>query len=344
MNMNRIKGLLLACTLSLTTIGFCQTTPAKQTTTSDPGAFPEVSFKKSKIAENQQTRGEDVLWKRDVYRMVDLLNGLNGALYFPIEPTAERQNLFCTIFTLLAEGRLTAYEFLDGREIFTDAHTLKFKNLLESSEIPFKEKADPKKPNSFIYDIDAIDIPSSEVTLFYVKEVYYLDQRNSTMRIKTVAICPVLVRVDETGETRKKPLCWIPFEILKSSLSQIPVSADTINSVNRMNAYDFFNQHRYKGEIYKVSNLRNQSLYDYCRTPEDFTKEQLRLEKELKDMSEKLWEPSQRDLREAEALKEAEAKAAAKKAKAAAAKASKKKVVAPQKEVSKTAVEAPKNT
>ncbi len=341
--MNRIKGILIACTLSLTVSGFCQTTPTKQATSGDPGAFPEVSFKKSKIAENQQTRGEDVLWKRDVYRMVNLLDGNNGALYFPVEPTAERQNLFCTIFSMVADGRLTAYEYLDGRETFTDAYALKFKDLLKRFEIPFKEKSDPKKASAFIYDIDAVDIPSSEVSLFYVKEVYYLDQRNSTMRIKTMAVCPVLIRTDEVGETRKYPMFWIPFENLKASLSQIPVSADTINSVSRMNAYDFFNQHRYKGDIYKVSNLRNQSLYDYCRTPEEIIKEQVRLEKELKDMSDKLWEPSQREMREAEAKKEADAKAAEKKAKDAAAKAPKKAVATPKKDVPKAAAVAPKN-
>jgi gliding motility associated protien GldN len=343
MKMNRIKGILIACTLTLTFTGFGQNTQTKQTTTGDPGAFPEVSFKKSKIAENQQTRGEDVLWKRDVYRMVDLLDGLNGALYFPVDPTPEHQNLFWTIFTMVADGRLTAYEYLDGREIFNDTYTLKFKDLLKRYEIPYKERADPKKAGAFIYDIDAVDIPSAEVTLFYVKEVYYLDQRNSTMRIKTMAICPVLIRTDETGQTNKYPMCWIPFETLKASLSQIPVSADTINSVSRMNAYDFFNQHRYKGDIYKVSNLRNQSLFDYCHTPEDIAKEQIRLENELKNMSDKLWEPSQREMREAEAQKEATAKAAEKKAKDAAAKAPKKAVAPSKKAAPKVPAEAPKN-
>ena len=343
MNMNRIKGILIACALCLTATGFCQTTQTKQATTGDPGAFPEVSFKKSKIADDQLTRGEDVLWKRDVYRMVNLLDGNNGALYFPVEPTPERQNLFCTIFSMVADGRLTAYEYLDGREIFSEAYALKFKDLLKRFEIPFKEKADPKKAGAFTYDIDAIDIPSSEVSLFYVKEVYYLDQRNSTMRIKTMAVCPVLIRTDETGETRKKPMFWIPFENLKGSLSQIPVSADTINSVTRMNAYDFFNEHRYKGDIYKVSNLRNQSLFDYCRTPEDIAKEQIRIEKELKNMSDKLWEPSQREMREAEAQKDAAAKTAAKKTKTTTSKTSKTVTPTPKKEASKPIVEAPKN-
>jgi gliding motility associated protien GldN len=342
MNTKHINGIVLACILVVSSTVFGQTAPTKQTATGDPGAFPEVSFKKSKIAESQQTRGEDVLWKRDVYRMVNLLDGLNGALYFPVEPTAERQNLFCTIFSMVADGRLTAYEYLDGRELFTDSYVLKFKDLLKRYEIPYKEKADPKKAGSFIYDIDAVDIPSAEVSLFYVKEVYYLDQRNSTMRVKTMALCPVLIRTDETGQTNKFPMCWIPFETLKAALSQIPVSADTINSVNRMNAYDFFNQHRYKGDIYKVSNLRNQSLYDYCKTPEEIAREQIRLENELKAMNDKLWEPSQLDLREAEAQKEADAKAAAKKVKEAAAKAPKKPSASSQKAGTKTSEPAPK--
>lgn len=341
-HMNRIKGILMACVVSLSATGFCQTTPSKQSTTAEPEAFPEVSFKKSKIAESQQTRGEDVLWKREVYRMVNLLDGNNGALYFPVEPTADRQNLFCTIFSMVANNRLTAYEYLDGRENFTDEYILKFKDLLKRFEIPFREKADPKKAGAFIYDIDAVDIPSNDVTLFYVKEVYYLDQRNSTMRMKTIAVCPVLVGSDETGETRKKPMFWVPFETLKGALSQIPVSADTINSASRMNAYDFFNQHRYKGDIYKVSNLRNLSLFDYCRTPEDIAKEQARLENELKAMNDKLWEPSQRDLREAEAQKEAEAKAAAKKEKDAASKAPKK-PASSKKAAAKVSTETPKN-
>jgi gliding motility associated protien GldN len=318
------------------------------TGTEAPGSFPEVSFKKSKISESQDTRGEDVLWKRDVYRMVDLLDGNNAALYFPVEPTPERMNLFCTIFDLVASGKLTAYEFLDGREVFNETYTLKFKDMLKLFEIPFREKVDPKKPNASIYEIDAVDIPSNEVTLFYIKEAYYLEQRNSTMRIKTLAICPVLIRIDEMGETRKHPMFWIPFDALKGSLSQIPVSADTINSVNRLNAYDFFNQHRYKGDIYKVSNLRNQSLWDYCKTPEDIKAEQIRIENELKHMNDALWEPSQRDLRKAEAQKEADSKAAAKKNKKTSVKKEKpvksKLAEAPKVETTaKTTTETPKN-
>jgi gliding motility associated protien GldN len=280
----------------------------------DPASFPEVSLKNSKIVPNQDLRGEDILWKREVYRMVDLTNGLNGSLYFPVEPTADRKNLFCTIFELIASGKLTAYEYLDGREVFNESYALKFKEMLKRFEIPFREKPDPKKANSSIFDIDAVDIPSSEVTLFYVKEAYYLEQRNSTVGTRTLAICPVLIRTDEVGETRKYPMFWIPFSTLKEHLSQIPVWSDTINSVSRMNAYDFFNLRRYTGDIYKVSNLRNQTLWDYCDSPETIKTEQTRLENELKNLDESMWEVSQHDVLEAKAKQEAEAKLAAKSA------------------------------
>ncbi len=310
--MKRIQTIFISCILA-TVLPITATKAQTKTTTSTQTDLQEVSLKNSKLTEGQNVRSEDILWKREAYRMVDLLNGANGALYYPVEPSPERMNLFCTIFNLIANGKLTAYEFHlngnDGSENFTASNVLKFRDMLKKYEIPFREKPDPQKANSTIFDIDAIDIPSSEVTMFYVKEVYYLEQRNSSVRIKTLAVCPVLIRSDEVGESNKNPMFWIPFNALREALSTIPVWADSTNAVSRMNAYDFFNLHRYKGDIYKVSNLRNQTLWDYCKSPEEIKSEQLRLENELKNLDQCLWEPSQRLMLEAQAEKDAAQKA-----------------------------------
>jgi len=301
-----IKSILIACTLFTSGIYdgiHAQTKSASVTETS--ASTTEVSLRKSRITESQPLRGEDILWKREVYRMVNLKVNQNGPLYYPIEPSEDHMNLFSMMFNLVANGKVSAYEYLDGREVFTDAYAIKFKDLLKRFDIPFKEKNDPKKTNASIYEIDAIDIPSAEVSLYYLKEIWFLDQRNSSIKVKTLALCPVLIREDETGETRKHPMFWIPFENLKPYLSQMAVAADSLNSATRLSIYDYFNQHRYQGDIYKVSNLKNQSIWDYCKTPEDIKAEQLRLEKELKDINNTLWEPSQKLLREeAELLKE----------------------------------------
>ena len=41
---------------------------------------------------------EDVVWRRDIYRELDLNNEANAALYYPVEPKRNQRNLFTTIF------------------------------------------------------------------------------------------------------------------------------------------------------------------------------------------------------------------------------------------------------
>ena len=274
----------------------------KQTATEDySGTVTGLSLKKNKQPESGKVRAEDIVWKRDVYRILDLTVDQNAPLYYPVEPSADRMNLFSSIFEAIAKGNLTAYDYFVEREIFTNQHTIKLKDLLTKHTIPFKEKTDPKRPGVAIFDIDAIDIPTSEVNLYYIKEVMYLDQRNSSIQTKVTAICPVLVRTDEMGETRRHAMFWIPFETLRTFLSEHSIAADSLNSAERLSLYDFFNQRRYKGDLYKVSNLKNQLIMEYCKTPEAIKAEQERLEKVLLGVDSTLWEPNRKDVLAAEA-------------------------------------------
>jgi len=295
----RIIGIFVICTL--VTFGLPDNTNAQNRTASATeisGLDAEVSLKKNKVPESQPIRWEDVIWEREVYRLIDLSIGQNAALYYPIEPSGDRMNLFSMMFDIVANEKVAAYEYIDGKEVFTDQYAIKFKDILKRFEIPYKLVSNLKKANDSIYEIEAGDIPSSEVTLFYIKELWYLDQRNSSLKVKTLALCPVLIREDETGETRRLPMFWIPFESLKPYISQIPITADSLNSASRLSIYDYFNQRRYKGDIYKVSNMKNQTIWDYCKTPEAIKAEQERLEKGLENIGSTLWEPSQKQLKE----------------------------------------------
>ena len=62
---------------------------------------------------------DDVMWTREIYRTLDLTQGENGALYYPVEPMDDRMNLFSLIFKLLATKKIPVYEYqLDGVERF----------------------------------------------------------------------------------------------------------------------------------------------------------------------------------------------------------------------------------
>lgn len=290
---NRILALML---LAATTFSGLM---AQTTETTYSGTVTGMSFSDAKQPAPLKTRAEDIAWKRDVYRIVDLTVGDNAALYYPIDATAEKKNLFSSLFEALAQNKVKAYEYLDGREVFTDSYAIKFKDLLKRFDIPFKEKTDARRPGVSIFDIEGVDIPTSEVVMFYVKETVFLDARTSTIRTKTIALCPVLVRFDENEGTRKFPMFWIPMEAVKDYLSTQAIAPDSLNSAERYTLYDYFNLRRYKGEIYKVSSPKNQTIYEYCTTPEEIKAEQVRLEKELGKVENALWEPNEKDVKEA---------------------------------------------
>lgn len=49
----------------------------------------------------------DVVWRRDVYRELDLNDEANAALYYPVEPNGQQVNLFTLLFKLIMQGLTT---------------------------------------------------------------------------------------------------------------------------------------------------------------------------------------------------------------------------------------------
>jgi gliding motility associated protien GldN len=289
--LNQTYRLLISGGLVLL-LSWCLSAQTENTLSSPlSGVLNGFSYQHVQPPAPRPVRAEDVLWKRDVYRIIDLAKGRNALLYYPVQASKDKKNLFSTLFEAIAQNKLVAYDYIDGREVFTPEYALNFKEFLRRFDIPYVEKTDPRKPGVTQYDIDAVDIPTAEVTLYYLKEVTFLNQRTSTVETKPIALCPVLIRTDENEGTRRFPMCWIPFDQLNALLSEQPIAADSLNSAERLTLYDFFNERLYEGDIYKVSNLKNQTIYDYCKTPEAIKAEQEKLEASLKKADEALWEP-----------------------------------------------------
>ena len=290
---------LTACALLGTTAAYAQA--SNQTVDLHPveSSLPTLDLKGNNTLPAPRTSADNVLWQRDVYRMVDLMLDCNAPLYFPPQPDGNRKNLFSLVFEKVATGELGVYDYLDGKEIFNDAYRVKFTELLNRFWIPYEVRYNVHTPGDSVLVLETADIPSNEVTLYYVKECYYLDQTNSSVKTKVIAFCPVLVREDETGEVRKYPLFWVPFESVRPLLSQTAVSINN-NASSRMSVADYLTRRLYKGDIYKVYNLQNRNIMDYCKTPEAIRAEQERLEKELAEIGQSLWPASQAEVLAAE--------------------------------------------
>lgn len=252
---------------------------------------PKLSVRAEMMNQSQTQDLSNASWIREVYRVVDLTKGNNGALLYPIQPVGNRMNLYTMIFKLMGNGQLIGYNFTRG-ENFDESAIESFGDVLERLEIPFEKNGD-------IYTYDEFSIPSNEVLMYYVKEAWYFDQSNSVLDVKTVAICPVLVREQfsddldfaSTGSGRvdRQPQFWIPYELIRPYAARMHVMTSEKNNVMNKTIDDFFRLRLYEGEIYKAANMENKTLYDRYKTPEALKAAQEKIEGELKQFEENLW-------------------------------------------------------
>ena len=278
------------------------------------------------------TTPQEVAWKRDIYRSLDLQKEKNASLYYPVEPMGNSVNLFTYIFRLILDGSVSAYTYnLDGYESFTQENKINPKDLLDNYRIYYEE-------NNGQLTVGKSDIPSSEVLSYYIKESYYYDQRTSTYNSRVTAICPVLHRAGEfTSEVTKYPMFWLNYDEISPLLAQQKLVTSSYNNVSAMTMDDYFTKKSYEGEIYKTVNLRNLALNQYCKDTTAIKKEQENIEKQLRDFRTNLWNTPQPKAEEAvkDSTATAEAKEQPRKTKQSAEKEEKTKNSKPKKSTTK---------
>ena len=239
----------------------------------------------------QKAMDEDVTWRRDIYREINLTEDANAGLYYPVEPVGSQMNLFTYIFKLVLRRAVTAYEYrLDGNEVFDDASKINLKSFLDNYHI-FYERTDRG------IRIDDSDIPSREVTAYYVKESSYYDDRNSAFHTKVLALCPILRREDDFGDAATSyPLFWVKYDDIAPFLTKQTIMTSNLNNAATMSMDDYFTKNMYRGKIYKTTNMLGKTLAQYCPTDSAMAKEQKRIEKELADFEQHVWgEPEPKD-------------------------------------------------
>lgn len=272
----------------------------------------------SRMAETP-TSDADLSWMRVIYRQLDLTKDKNTPLYFPEEPTEGQESLFRIIMRLLANDQLAAYEYLDGRELFTDQYRIKVRDMLDRFHIYYSDaKGSSEKHPKFT--IEESDVPANEVLSYYIIERYEFDNRSNRMRTRIEAICPVLHRTDDFGaEAVKYPMFWVKMDDLRPYLSTQNIFTSDDNNLATCTYDDFFQLGLYEGDIYKTRNLRNKSMAQLYPDPDDLKHAQDSIQQRLDSFGKKLWVPSLDELaamREAkeQAELEAEEKAAAEEA------------------------------
>jgi gliding motility associated protien GldN len=255
---------------------------------------------------------EDVVWRRDIYREINLEQDPNAGLYYPVEPQGKQLNLFTYIFKLAQNGYIPIYEYpTDGSDVFEDATKTTMKTVLDNYHIFYEEQDGKLK-------VDNSDIPSAEVKKYYLKESAYYDQANSSFHIKVLALCPIMLREDDFGgEATQYPLFWVKYSDLEPFLNRQTVMTSSLNNAATMSMDDYFTMNKYRGTIYKTTNMLGKTLAQYCPDEASLTAEQKRIEAELEAFRKNIFgDPEKRDSLDSIANANPQNVKAAKKAKA----------------------------
>ncbi len=291
----RLKKSIIAVLMAVFAVGALQAQVVKKSDSDDrkkkdDGAVV-ISDRQQAFFEQREPSDADLQWMKVIYRSLDLTKGKNPALYYPEEPNEDGQSLFFIIMRLLANNQLTAYEYLDGREMFTDEFKVNVAELLDRFHVMYTPAKGSTEKNPK-YTIEDADIPGNEVLSYYIIERWEFDTRSNAMKTRVDAVCPVLHRTDEFGgEAIKYPMFWVKLNDIRPYMANQYVFTDDDNNLARYSLDDFFKLNMYTGEIYKTKNLRNLSLMQMFPEEKDLKHAQDSIERRLQAFNNDLWVP-----------------------------------------------------
>ena len=255
-------------------------------------AGPKITERMQGFYEAREPHDADLEYMRQIYRQIDLTKDANTPLYFPEDVIDGQENLFRIILKQVVQGRTPAYEYLDGREVFTDQYKINVPEMLDRFGIYFKSEGSGKNPQ---YVIEEADVPTGQVLNYYILEKWEFDRRSNQMKTRVEAICPVLNRISDFGGDTRYPMFWVKFDALRPYLASQYIFLSDDNNLPQYSLDDYFNLGMYDGEIYKTRNLRNLSMNQMYPDADDLKRAQDSIDSRLKDYGKHLWVPTREE-------------------------------------------------
>lgn len=282
---NIFRSFLLLSAITMCTYAMAQSDGANSNIAANP-SFDEIS-----VIDYPMPRPDDVMWSKVLWRMVDLREKVNHPLYFPTVPSDGRMSLFTYMFNLLQEGKIYAYRYDEAKEDFSKENRLSFGEICSPNilDIYYRQKTNESGDSVGVF-VDPSDIPTSQIFKFYLKEVWYFDKHESTMKVKVLGLCPQRFWNSPDLGDQKSALFWISYDEIRPYLAQQPVVLNSYNNSQRVSFDDLFTKRRFASYIYKESNIYNRTLIDYCSSVEEVHAEQERIKKEILNYEQDLWE------------------------------------------------------
>jgi gliding motility associated protien GldN len=239
-------------------------------------------------------READVFWAKDIYRMIDLKQKQNLALYYPMQPIGDRISLVDLIMKGIDTEGIRAFSSYDPRNEFTIPLTKEQIDVVFGAGIdtvPVQDVVTNEIVNSVILRPRKTD----EVKQIMLKEKWFFDRNHSVMSVRIIGMCPIRVynRLDDQGLPtdiiERKQTFWVYFDEIRPLLSNHEIF-NRNNDAQRISFDDFFMQRRFNSFIWAESNVYNNRTINSYAIGIDALLEADKIKDWLFDVEHDLWE------------------------------------------------------
>jgi len=252
------------------------------------GVFDEIHLQEKKPIPYYPVREADVIWKKRIWRIMDLRQKMNHPFYYPETPQKGWKNFMTVIMDAIREGTITAYDpAKDDQFLVPLTYQEIEKKFTRTDTVPIY---DPNNPQRILrYEVVKDDFDPTEVQRIKLKEDWFFDKQRSVMDVRILGICPVRNLYDDDGNYfGLEEMFWIYFPEARPVFAQ-SIVFNRSNTAEERTYDELFWKRMFGSYVYKEENVYNREITDYA-SGMDALLEAERIKNELFEFEHELWE------------------------------------------------------
>lgn len=252
------------------------------------GIFEEIHLQDKKPIPYYPVREADVIWKKRIWRLMDLRQKINHPFYYPETPQKGWKNFMTVIMDAIREGTVTAYDPAKDDQFLVPLTFQEIeKKFTRTDTVPI---VDPNNPQRILrYEVVTEEFDASEVMRIKIKEDWFFDKQRSVMDVRILGVCPVRNLYDDDGNYfGLEEMFWIYFPEARPVLAQ-SIVFNRKNSAEERTYDELFWKRMFGSYVYKEENVYNREITDYA-SGMDALLEAERIKEELFEFEHELWE------------------------------------------------------
>ena len=200
----------------------------------------------------------DVLMGKMVWEIIDVSEKINFPLYFPIDTAnigSDRRSLYDVLTRAIKAGEITEVysdSYFNTKKTFRDIQASLSR--IDTTDAG-REQINAGQRVSPEYILRS-DLTSQDVTQYKIKGFWYFDKRQSELKYRLLAICPVTPDVYTMNSEEKDyiELFWVFFPDAREVLHDAKAFNDK-NSAMPISFDQILNSRRFNSVIYKEENV-----------------------------------------------------------------------------------------